>query len=244
VSDESTTIREALPIEVPLERVTDPRLYRWFEVSLVLLVSFGSSILNSLYLLRNGRVTSPYLEDFRWTISILQELTALLLLAYVLSRRRMRLRDLGLRWSFGDLGTGLIVTFASYLTYAMGYSFVHSIHRAMFSSASSGLTPREIFAHPSMMAVPLFLLNPFFEELIVRAYLMTEVRDLTGSWTLSAALSIAVQFSYHLYYGWERAIAMSFPFLVFSIYYANTRKVTPIIVAHGIFDIYGLIRLW
>ncbi len=94
------------------------------------------------------------------------------------------------------------------------------------------------------MAIPYSLLNPFFEELIVRAYLMTEVRALTGSWMLATALSVVVQFSYHLYYGWEGAIALSFLFLVFSIYYARTQRATPIIVAHGIFDIWGLVRMF
>ena len=33
----------------------------------------------------------------------------------------------------------------------------------------------------SIFAVTLSLINPFFEELIVRAYMMTEIRALTGS---------------------------------------------------------------
>ncbi|MGO9543681.1 MAG: CPBP family intramembrane glutamic endopeptidase [Rhodomicrobium sp.] len=114
----------------------------------------------------------------------------------------------------------------------------------MYSSAHSGSTVRDIFGRPSIMAIPYSLLNPFFEELIVRAYLMTEVRALTGSWMLATALSVVVQFSYHLYYGWEGAIALSFLFLVFSIYYARTQRATPIIVAHGIFDIWGLVRMF
>ena len=88
------------------------------------------------------------------------------------------------------------------------------------------------------------LLNPFFEELIVRAYLMTEIRELTGSAWLAGAASVALQTAYHLYYGWERALSLGFLFLAFSIYYATRRKATPIVVAHGIFDIWGLVRLW
>jgi hypothetical protein len=72
---------------------------------------------------------------------------------------------------------------------------------------------------------------------------MTEIKALTGSWLLAAAFSVLVQFSYHLYYGWEGAIALSFLFLVFSIYYARTQKATPIIVAHEVFDILGLVRM-
>lgn len=137
-----------------------------------------------------------------------------------------------------------MVTFLSYVVYATACSIIHALHHVIFSSASGGFTPRQVFGHPPVMMVPFSLLNPFFEELVVRAYLMTEVKDLSGSWILSAALSVAIQTSYHLYYGWEGALALSFQFLALSIYYARTRRITPIIIAHGFFDIYGLVRLW
>jgi membrane protease YdiL (CAAX protease family) len=101
-----------------------------------------------------------------------------------------------------------------------------------------------MFGHTDISAIPFFLVNPFFEELIVRAYLMTEVRALTGSATLAAAISVALQTTYHLYYGWEGALSLAFQFLVFAIYYAKTRKATPVIVAHGAFDLLSLVRLW
>jgi membrane protease YdiL (CAAX protease family) len=73
---------------------------------------------------------------------------------------------------------------------------------------------------------------------------MNEVIDLTVSPALAVAFSVVVQFSYHLYYGWEGAIALSFQFLIFALYYARSRRALPVIVAHGISDIYGLLRLW
>lgn len=79
--------------------------------------------------------------------------------------------------------------------------------------------------------------------MIVRAYLTTEVIELTGSSTLAVALSVAVQFSYHLYYGWTGAISLSFLFLTLAMYYVRTRRALPVIVAHGVFDVYGLLRL-
>jgi membrane protease YdiL (CAAX protease family) len=94
------------------------------------------------------------------------------------------------------------------------------------------------------LAIPLSLLNPFFEELIVRAYLMTEVIELTGSSTLAVALSVFVQFSYHLYYGWGGAISLAFFFLALALYYVRSRRALPVIIAHGLLDIYALIRLW
>jgi membrane protease YdiL (CAAX protease family) len=100
------------------------------------------------------------------------------------------------------------------------------------------------FASPTLLAaIPFVLLNPIFEELIVRSYLMTEIIDLTGSVTLAVALSLAVQVSYHLYYGWWGALSLAFQFLVFALYYARWRRALPIIIAHGMFDLVGFVYL-
>ena len=107
-----------------------------------------------------------------------------------------------------------------------------------------GPTAKDFFAHPPVVAIPFSLLNPFFEELIVRAYLMAEVIELTGSSTMAVALSVGVQFSYHLYYGWVGAISLSFFFLALALYYVRSRCAFPVIVAHGFLDVYALIRLW
>jgi membrane protease YdiL (CAAX protease family) len=96
---------------------------------------------------------------------------------------------------------------------------------------------------PQWDAIPFFLLNPFFEELIVRAYLMTEVRELTGSSLAAIVVSVALQTSYHFVWGWRVVITNFFIFLVFAIWYAATRRATPVILAHGIFDLDFFVRL-
>jgi membrane protease YdiL (CAAX protease family) len=248
MSDELTTVPEVLPIEVLPEAETYSKLGRWLYLFLVLVVSFGLFIWRSVSALHVQKGTVPGTrsgsQGAGWIFAIVQELVGLLLLWFVLSRRRLRFRDIGLRWSFRDLGIGLVLVVTAYLTYFVGHFFVHWMHQAWFSSVTGGLTAHQAFGHPPVVAIPYVLMNPFFEELIVRAYLMTEVRDLTGSWTLAAALSVAVQTSYHLYYGWEEVISLSFVFLVFSIFYARTRRATPIVLGHGMWDLFELVRLW
>jgi len=223
---------------------SDPRRQRWFEVSLVLFVTVVPSFLNALHILQAGPSAAPPMSNARWLVGLVQEIGGLLLLAYVLSRRNICFRNLGLRWSLKDVGVGLLVSGASFAAYLFGSAIVHLVHYWIYGSPATGPSGRDLFAHPSVAFIPFCLLNPFFEELIVRAYLMTEVLDLTGSSTLAVASSVAVQFSYHLYYGWAGAISLSFLFLVFALYYLRSRQALPVIVAHGVFDIYALVRLW
>ena len=123
------------------------------------------------------------------------------LLGYVLARRSRRIRDLGLRWSFRDVGVGLLVAGVSFAAYVLGALVVQLIHHTIYGTFATGPTGATFFSHPGPWAVPFALFNPFFEELIVRAYLMTEVADLTGSSALAIAASVLFQSSYHLYYG-------------------------------------------
>jgi hypothetical protein len=100
---------------------------RWFEVGLVLLVAFGSSILYSLYLLKNGPQNDSPVSTLRWAALIVQEVSTLLLLGYVLSRRAVGFSSIGLRWSPRDVGAGALLAIVSYFVYGFGYSFAYFI---------------------------------------------------------------------------------------------------------------------
>lgn len=244
MTNSPATISSSIPTNASNKVSAEERRQRWFEVCLVMLVACGGYILSALYLLINGPSAAPQVSSFRSAGSIMQEVTALLVLGYVLSRRGLTFANLGLRWSPNDVGMGLLVTVVSYAAYGLGHTLVQTVHHSVYGSWATGPTAKDFFAHPSIVAIPLSLLNPFFEELIVRAYLMTEIMELTGSSTLAVALSVFVQFSYHLYYGWGGAISLAFFFLALALYYARSRRALPVIVAHGFFDVYSLIRLW
>ena len=241
MSSHLETLPETLPLEAPSEPANN-RL-RWFELVLVLVVCFGTSIIGSLDIAITGRSPSVQTTESRWVNSFVHEAVGLLLMGYVLARRKVGLRSLGLRWSLRDLGVGLGVFLVGSFVYGAGRSFLVLAVPGFYSSQHTGQIAHQLFGHPSLAALPFFVINPFFEELVVRAYLMTELKALTGSWILSTAVSVLVQSSYHLYYGVGGAVVLSFLFMTFSIYYARARKATPIIFAHGIFDLFALIRI-
>jgi membrane protease YdiL (CAAX protease family) len=216
---------------------------RWFELALVIVVSCGSIFLNGLYVFLHGPGPISQYPHFRWASGLIHELASLLVLGYVLSRRSLRLRSLGLRWSAKDCLAGLPIAVGAYVSYAIGFLLISAIHRIVFGSPAIGPNARAFFGHPSLAVVPFVLLNPFFEELIVRAYLMTEMLELTGSSLLAVLVSVLLQTSYHLYYGWTGALSVGFMFLTFSIFYLKTRRATPIICAHGLIDIFGMLSL-
>jgi membrane protease YdiL (CAAX protease family) len=89
------------------------------------------------------------------------------------------------------------------------------------------------------------LLVGFYEELIVRAYLMTEIIALTRSAWLAVVVSVVVQSSYHFYQGVPLALSHVLLFTVYALFYVRTRMVLPLALAHSVADInavwsYGL----
>jgi membrane protease YdiL (CAAX protease family) len=243
MSQEVAAVLEGLPVETLRPPKASDAALRWFELGLVLLIAFGSGVLGSIHVLVGAPVQSATVTYFRWISAGLTDIAALLLLGYVLRRRNLRIRDLGLNWRWGHLWRGPALALGAYIAYYATLPIFMWIQRLIVHGVPAGLTARQSFGHATLAMFAAFLLNPWFEELIVRAYLMTEVRELTGSRTLAVALSVTLQTSYHLYYGWAIASSMGTGFLLFSIYYERTRRAVPIVIAHEVLDLLGLIAL-
>src|SRR5580658_3553558 len=95
MSDSPTAVAAVAFTESRTHEPVSERRKRWFEVCLVVSVSCGSYIVNSFYLLANGPGAAQHISNVRWTAGLVQEITALLLLGYVLSRRGLTFKNLG-----------------------------------------------------------------------------------------------------------------------------------------------------
>jgi len=215
------------------------RRWRLFELILVCVIAFGSSILRSGEILFTGELGASYAGAFKWIYPSIHELGALALLWYVLHRRMLSFGSIGMRW------TRLDVVFGP-LLWLVG-SVAYSILAPMTSNVFAVYLPR-LNTHPdvakylfggsvTILCLVFQLINPFFEELIVRAYLMTELKHLTGSMTVAVAGSVLVQVSYHFYQGAPAALSHAGMFLLFSLYYAKTKRIFAPILAHLLTDL-------
>jgi membrane protease YdiL (CAAX protease family) len=83
-----------------------------------------------------------------------------------------------------------------------------------------------------------------FEETLVRGYLMTELMAASCPTWLAAAASIALQVSYHLYYGIGGALFVGFGFTVSAIYFARSRRLAPVILSHMFWDLTATYWQW
>ena len=232
-------IAPAISFSAPM--LTDRQL-RSFELVLVCIIAFATAILTSTHVLLYGYSPSASSGSYyKWISNSLHEIPVLGLLWYVLHRQGKRFADLGLNWRFGDIWRSGVL----YLAGSFAFALVH------YAILATGVTANDrgaaidkvghiLFAGGISIATILFqVLNPFFEELIVRAYVMTEIRWLTKSAVSAVIVSTLLQTSYHFYQGVPAAFADGATFLVFSIYYARSGRIAPVILAHFYFDMGG-----
>ncbi len=247
----SEEIAEVPPVAIPAPEpkiIWTDRNIRIFEVILICTIAFSGSILTSTYsFLGNSSGSSSGNSNWAvwdWTIRTVREAAMLGLLWYVLMRHGKSFRDLGLAWTRKDFGWAVMLAVVGSLAFRAVYDAIYFAGLTTVShKASSAYVGNALFGAGIFFTTILFqFLNPFFEELIVRAYVMTEVKQLTGNVTKAIIISTLLQTSYHFYQGGPAAFGHMATFLIFSIFYAKTNRITPIILAHLYYDVSG--TLW
>ncbi|ABF40944.1 Abortive infection protein [Candidatus Koribacter versatilis Ellin345] len=217
---------------------------RWLELGLVLLVTILPSIVSSVFTLHVGKPIEG-VSSARYVLGWLHQAGGLCLLGYVLHRSGRGFQSIGLHFAVRGVGVGLLVLLWAYL---LNVVVRISISPVIKSLAGIGFAHRDMsglftIASPGILVIYL-LVNAWYEELIARAYFMTELTALTGSAWLAVVLSTIVQASYHLYQGWYNAFSVGLIFFAYSLYYAKTRNIFPVIVAHTLQDLVAGLIYW
>jgi membrane protease YdiL (CAAX protease family) len=212
------------------------RLSDLIDVALVLAIAFWWPLLTSaIDLLRPRSIYFGYYRENAW-YSLIEEAVGLAVLAYVLRKRRAGLTAITQSLHWRDIGTGLALCAAANMAEYTLYYLTGDAWRLPHPSVPVHIPG----LHAGTLWLAFQFVNPWFEELIVRGFLMTEMTALCGAPT-AVIVSTLVQTSYHLYQGSLNAAMLSICFLAFSIYFAHTRRLGPVIAAHTIMDVWGYV---
>jgi membrane protease YdiL (CAAX protease family) len=227
------------PVETPAWWT---RFWQLRHLAIVLLVTLSGPIVGSSYVLLGGRVTDPIQQSYRLVGALRGEATSLLLLWYVLGRQGKTWKDIGWKVGIADVPRGVGLFIASLIASVFASVPFQDIYRAY---SGHFLAPKSLHSllgfGISFLSIAFVCLNPFFEELIVRGYAMSEIMSSGGTAWMAIVVSVALQMSYHLYQGLAHAIGLTVVFTVFSIYYAQTRRIVPVVLAHLLMDVIALV---
>ena len=189
------------PVPNPNAALAARRL-RLIELLLVLSVAFAIPIYSSLAILFSGYHESRAVAgDSRIASTLLFELLGLAVLFYVLFRQGRSVFAIG-----GDLrpldflsalGLAIFAVIGSRLCFA-GVQAIYAATGHSLASRAPQNIPR--LSLP-LLAVVLMVVNAAHEELIVRAYTMSELMAMRCGAGVAGLVSVVVQTSYHFYQG-------------------------------------------
>ncbi len=201
------------------------------EFALVIFIAFSWSILASVVGIVNfhtdGQIVA-FNDTHLWGLAA-SELVLAPALYLVLRLSGWRWKDFHVHYSNAGTVAGIVLAIAAILT--------------MWTvSALAG--PVNITPPSASLAavVVVSLLNPWYEELLVCAFVIESLRKRFGIQTAINA-SIALRLSYHLYQGPPAFIVFAVFGLLVTLFYVQTGRLWPVIVAHSLLDFTGLAGL-
>jgi len=208
------------------------------EFIVVVVGAFGISIVTSLWMAAHPPHTALATEPGLWGL-ILHEVIILAVLGLFLHVRGWTPQRLGLTshwsdvpWSVVLIGGVYAVFYAAW--YALALMSVPLLHTASGQAPflSSGVSAATIIA--------MVVVNPFFEEVFVAGYVIAALKDVRGT-TFAINVSVAIRLLYHLYQGSTAVLAIIPMGLIFGYWFARKGRLWPLIGAHAIMDVVGLL---
>ena len=212
---------------------------RWVALGLILLIGLADPIVTAIFALFHPEyVASPTrYPGFSVTYLLVRHGTAFLALAYVFSQQRRSIRSIGLGFRHTDPFDGFWLMILAGIMLLVLHFVIISIDHAFGITPDTRFVANQGWKDRSFAELFHSISSPIFEEVLVRGYLMTEMIELGKPVALAIAASVILQTSYHVYYGLGRAVALSGVFIVFAVYFAKSRRLTPVILAHLLWDV-------
>ena len=170
--------------------------------------------------------------------TIAAEVVAVALLWPWLARRGWKFGEIAGRPRPVDVWRGFGVAVLAYLVY-----WLSAIAWIVFVPGMRGLLQAVRPSGAAAMWVVLLvaLVNPMVEEFLWLGYGFTAL-ERYGT-RVAVAGTIALRVSLHLYQGWMALVGILPVAVVLTVYFAEKRRIWPVIVAHMIVDTVGLLAL-
>jgi len=225
----------------PPHQVT--RQHRIIDLVLVLFIGFSGPLSSALFLFFFPVKANTFNVNGRFISGLLHEIGALVLFFLLLQRQGRKLKEIGLAFHWLDALSGLALYLVSFVTYyvcATVFQFGYYFWNQEYFQYRN--TDAMVLGASMVLMTGYTVAAPFFEEILVRGYLMTELTQLSWPTWLAVMASVLLQTSYHLYYGLAGALIVGTTFGMSAIYFAWRRRLWPVILSHLIWDVVATYR--
>jgi uncharacterized protein len=223
----------------PLEEAIR-RLPPGVEFLVVVTWAFGLPIFASIMSLGvPSDSAAPVFTNAELLATIIFEVVQLGFLTWFLRIRGWTLEKFGLSFSWRGTAAGVVLLGVTY-GLALGAEYTAQFIFDYDLEAAAARAPK---ADPDLSMQLVFLVsvvNGIFEELFVAGYIITSLTARRGMW-MAINVSVVVRLLYHLYQGPIGIMTVVPMGLLFGYLYSRTRQLWPLMVAHVLLDVIGLL---
>jgi len=210
------------------------------ELAAVLLLAFGLPIYSSMH--KFFQLSSTFssrswfyrLTDMGfYTITIYEVIVLSVLIPFLLIRN-WSLKDFNLQFSLRMVGIAFLLIIVRDIVSILSFKAFSAIHLV---SPELKEVAKFKWAVTLYGIIPILVVNSIFEESIVIGYLFKRLENISGVVVIS--FSILIRQLYHLYQGPITFFWIIPTGLVFALYYWRYRRLTPLIIAHGMSNLFA-----
>lgn len=210
------------------------------EFLAVMSICLGFPIFNSFWFLWNaGSMSKMEYTNGSILLVVLFEILSLCIAWYLLVCRGWRLSTLNYEISLRLTGGGLLLLAIYYGGYPYVLYIVGDItgHTETLANGLSNLS-----ANVSLAAILVWsAVNAFFEETVVTGYVIKSLEKEGAAFAIT--VSTLLRFSYHTYQGPFAVVSILPLALLFGFVYWHWGRLWPLIFAHFLADVFGLVSL-
>lgn len=240
--DPGPTAEPEVPPPLPL---AVERRVLWAELAVVLCLAVLPHLTHALIYYFGARAPNPgFGVDMLALIVGSLQISAPIL--YILWRSGQPLSAFGLlrpRWLL-DTGAGVLVFFATWMVSNIGWQVGYSLFGSLLLDGYS----KDAFSQVPRTAGGLLVLfiamsaNAFAEELAMRGYLITRLRQLGASTWSAVVLSAGLFGAYHIYQGLGATVLVTLFGFVFAFAFLRIGRLWPLVVGHLLLDIVAFLQ--
>ena len=205
------------------------KLPPFLEFFIVIFITLGNLIISStsaiISHISTDRALNLNFQEFSGLLTY--EILTLCLVFLFLKARGWKIKDFNLDISLNLIGAGVVIFAIDYILVQIIATILIRLNIIIYPQLTCSLSILEILA--------VSIINPIFEEIIVIGYVFKALEEKYRGW-LIIIISTLIRLSYHTYQG-SIIIAGILPMgILFSLFYWRSKKLFPLIIAHGLLD--------
>lgn len=216
------------------------RLSKIAEVLIVLTLGFGLFIYSSTIAMLNNSDASTLqtYSSYDFIFIVVYEIIILTIIAYYLKHRNWLIKDFNLDFTFRMVGVAILLVV---LREGLGMPFIKIISTSKILSPETINEPSISFQTNIVSIVLMVIVNSIYEEVLLIGYFFKRFEKFHPA--IIILISLLIRASYHTYQGYTNLIMIFLMALIFGLYYVKYKKLWPLIIAHGIGNIYHFLNI-